>query len=82
MSDERSKLKHSKRLYDDEVHIEKQVKIAKSHGVPIKEPHKLHKHYALNCGNPKCIMCASPRKIFKELTMQEKSFNQTEKWDE
>ena len=82
MSDEHSKLKHSKRLYDDEVHIEKQVKIAKSYGITIKEPHKLHKHHALDCGNPKCIMCASPRKIFKELTMQEKSFSQTEKWNE
>jgi len=25
----------------------------------------------LNCGNPKCIMCANPRKTFEELTIQE-----------
>jgi hypothetical protein len=82
MSDEQSKKKHSKRLYDDEVHIDKQVKIAKAYGIAIKEPHKLHKHHVLDCGNPKCIMCSNPRKTFKELTMQEQSFKQTEKWDE
>jgi hypothetical protein len=82
MSDERSKEKHSKRLHQEESAIAKQVKIAKAHGVPVKEPHKLHKHHALDCGNPKCIMCASPRKIFKEVTIQEKKFMQTENWNE
>ena len=36
------------------------------------EPHKFAKHHAMNCGNPKCVMCANPRKTFKELTQQEK----------
>jgi hypothetical protein len=81
MSDELSKKKHSKRIYDDQVHIEKQLKIAKAHGVEVKEPHKLNKHNVLDCGNPKCVVCSSPRKIFKQLTIQEKSFNQTKDWD-
>ena len=76
MSAEQDKLKHSSRLYQDEVHIKKQTKIAKSHGIDVKEPHKFNKHHALNCGNPKCMLCASPRKLFKELTIQEKRFYQ------
>ena len=76
MSAEQDKLKHSSRLHQDEVHINKQTKIAKSHGIDVKEPHKFNKQHALDCGNPKCIICASPRKIFKELTIQEKRFYQ------
>ena len=76
MSAEQDKLKHSSRLHQDEVHIKKQTKIAKSHGIDVKEPHKFNKQHALDCGNPKCIICASPRKIFKELTIQEKRFYQ------
>jgi hypothetical protein len=76
MSAEQDKLKHSSRLYQDEVHIKKQTKIAKAHGMDVKEPHKFNKHHAMDCGNPKCMLCASPRKLFKELTIQEKSFYQ------
>jgi hypothetical protein len=76
MSAEQDKLKHSSRLYQDEVHIKKQTKIAKVHGMDVKEPHKFNKHHAMDCGNPKCMLCASPRKLFKELTIQEKRFYQ------
>jgi hypothetical protein len=76
MSAEQDKLKHSSRLYQDEVHIKKQTKIAKAHGIDVKEPHKFNKHHAMDCGNPKCMLCASPRKLFKELTIQEKRFYQ------
>ena len=76
MSAEQDKLKHSSRLYQDEVHIKKQTKIAKAHGMDVKEPHKFNKHHAMDCGNPNCMLCASPRKLFKELTIQEKRFYQ------
>ena len=72
MSKEQDKIKHSKRLLKDENVIKKQTKIAKDFGIPITEPHKFAKHHAMNCGNPKCVMCANPRKTFKELTQQEK----------
>ena len=72
MSTEEDKFKHSKRLLKDENAIKKQTKIAKTFGVPVKEPHKFAKHHAMNCGNPKCVMCMNPRKSFKELTQQEK----------
>lgn len=78
MSMKYDKLKHSKRIHADETAIKKQVKIAKSHGIEVKEPHKLAKHHALDCGRPGCIMCGNPRKIWKEETIQEKRFKQTE----
>ena len=72
MSTEQDKFKHSKRLLKDDNAVKKQTKIAKEYGVPVTEPHKFAKHHALNCGNPKCVMCGNPRKTFKELTLQER----------
>lgn len=76
MSHEDAKIKHSKRLHDEETHIKKQVKIAKAYGVPVTEPHRLAKHHVMDCGNPKCIMCGNPRKVFGEKTIQEKKFDE------
>jgi hypothetical protein len=72
VSTEEDKFKHSKRLLKDENAVKKQVKIAKEHGLPIIDSHKFAKQHALNCGNPNCVMCANPRKTFKELTLQER----------
>jgi hypothetical protein len=72
MGTEQEKFKKSKRLLKDENAVKKQTKIAKEFGVPVEEPHKFAKHHAMNCGNPKCHMCGNPRKVFKELTQQEK----------
>ena len=82
MSNEDDKIKHSKRLLKNENAVKKQTKIAKEHGVPVKEPHKFEKHHAMDCGNPGCMLCSNPRKIFGEKTMQERKFEQTEKWDD
>lgn len=76
MSHEDAKMKHSKRLHDEETHINKQVKIAKAYGVPVTEPHRLAKHHVMDCGNPKCVMCGNPRKVFGEKTIQEKKFDE------
>ena len=82
MSTEEDKIKRSKRLHKDECAVAKQVKIAKSHGMDVKEAHKFAKQHAMDCGNPGCAMCGNPRHIFKDSqTIQEKSFKQTEKWD-
>ena len=72
MSKEQDKIKHSKRLLKDENAVKKQIKIAKDFGIPVTESHKFAKHHAMNCGNPKCVMCSNPRKTFNELTQQEK----------
>ena len=80
MSKEEDKIKHSKRLHKEECAVAKQVKIAKSHGMDVKEAHKFAKHHAMDCGNPECALCGNPRHIHKETTKQEQSFKQTEKW--
>jgi hypothetical protein len=79
MSSEEDKLKHSKRLHKEDASIKRQIKLAKEYGIPVKEPHKLHKMRLLNCGNPNCVMCMNPRKSFGEKTMQERKFEQMEK---
>ena len=86
MSDELSKKRHSRRLQLDENAINKQVRIAKDYNMHqnskwkyIEQPHRNHKKHILNCGNPKCYMCANPRKVSKEKTIQEKRFEQREK---
>lgn len=80
MSTEQDKFNHSKRLQKDENAIKKQSKIAKAAHIPgttpgpdIKEPHRLHKRHAMDCGNPECFLCGNPRKTHKDkLTTQEK----------
>ena len=76
MSHEEEKVKHSKRILKTDNAVKKQVKIAKEFGIEVKEPHKFAKQHAMNCGNPKCFMCANPRKVFKEKTIQEKRLEQ------
>jgi len=85
MGDDFIKEKRSKRLYDEENAIKKQVKIAKQYGVDkkyIEQPHRFAKHHVLNCGDPGCILCANPRKTFKEKTIQEKRMFQSKLQDE
>ena len=82
MSDEQSKEKHSRRIQTKESAIVKQTKIAKSMGHDVREPHRLVKHHVFDCGVPNCPMCSSPRKLYKEETLQEKSFKQKKLHDE
>ena len=87
MSTEPDKFKHSRRLQKDENAVKKQLKIAKQHNSSpsennvIKQPHRLAKHHAMDCGRPGCAMCGNPRHIHKDsLTAQEKRlFQDTEK---
>lgn len=86
MSDPEIKEKRSRRIKAEENAIRKQMKIAKQHGLDRleveREPHRFAKHHAMDCGQPGCIMCSSPRKTQKHgKTIQEYSFEQTEKWD-
>jgi hypothetical protein len=87
MSTEQDKYKNSKRRLKDETAVKKQLKIAKQHNSfadenkVLKEPHRLAKHHAMDCGRPGCAMCGNPRHIHKDsLTAQEKRlFQDTEK---
>ena len=81
VSTEEDKFKNSKRRHTDENAVKKQVKIARAHGrtdkdLAIKEPHRMAKHHAMDCGRPGCMLCGNPRKLFKELTAQEKKLFQ------
>lgn len=78
MSNPNDKFKNSKRRFDDSNAVKKQLDIAQQHGLDVYDdtPHKLHKHRALNCGNPNCVMCGNPRRTFKDLTVQEKRMYQ------
>ena len=75
MSTEQDRFKNSKRRLKDENAIKKQTKIAKEFGLPVKEPHKFAKQHAMDCGNPKCLIC-SREKVFGEPTIQQKRFDQ------
>ena len=80
MSHQEDKEKHSKRLLKEKNAIKKQMKIAKAHGLEVNqyEGHRYAKHHALDCGNPSCGVCGNPRKLYKEETIQEKRFKQSE----
>lgn len=79
MANELAKYLNSRRRQKDENAVKKQLKIAKQHNSypdennVINQPHRLAKHHAMDCGNPKCFMCGNPRKTHKDkLTTQEK----------
>ena len=77
MANEFAKFKNSVRRHKTDVHIARQLAIAKkrggSHPIYDKQPHRLAKHHAMDCGNPKCYLCGNPRKTHKDrLTQQEK----------
>ncbi len=80
MSDDRTK--KAKRLQRTANVIKKQLRIAKAFGMAhlLKQPHRLAKHRALDCGNPKCLVCHS-EKVFNKPTIQEKRFAQSCKTD-
>lgn len=84
MSDEITKESHSKRILQKQNYVKKQTKIAKAYGIPVKlgEEHRFQDHAVVNCGIPGCILCANPRKLWKEKTVKEKSFEQTKTWIE
>jgi hypothetical protein len=78
MSNETAKFLNSRRRHKNDVAVARQVRIAKQHGLgfydkAIKEPHRLAKHHAMDCGNKECYICGNPRRSHKDkLTAQEK----------
>lgn len=84
MANEYDKQKHGERFFQKVKKLIRKLKIAKEYGYEhvVKDGHKYHKKSIVSCGNPNCIMCMNPRKGFKEKTMQEKRFEQTEKFDD
>lgn len=84
MSSEESKIKHSKRIHQKQVKAHHNAEVARSLGADIKpwEEHLYEDSAHANCGNAKCVMCGNPRKLQKEKTIKEKSFEQEKLWNE
>ena len=82
MSKDEDKIKHSKRLLKDENAIKKQVKIAKSHGMPVENAHGFAKHHVMDCGQPGCVVCGNRRKLWGEKTVQEQKFDKQYRADQ
>ena len=76
MSNSRDRIRASRRRLRDENAVKRQTRIAKSRGNPVTEPHKFAKRHAMDCGQPGCMLCGNPRKIFKERTIQEQRMMQ------
>ena len=78
MSDNETKVKHSKRIHQKKNTVENKIKIAKSYNWThvLKQPHRYLKCSLFSCGNKHCIFCGNPRKIWKEETIQEKRHKQ------
>jgi len=81
MSNDTAKFLNSRRRHKTDVKIARQVKIVQSHNAldhtGIRQPHRLAKHHAMDCGNPECYLCGNPRKTHKDkLTQQEKKLFQ------
>ena len=83
MSHEEDKFRNSRRRFNDETKIQRQVGIAKSYHMHqgtkwkyIEQPHRNHKTAILNCGDPRCHMCMNPRRALGQETMQERKHKQ------
>jgi hypothetical protein len=74
MSSEEQKFLHSQRILKNDASIRRQTKIAKTFGMDklVKQPHRMAKHHALDCGHAGCMICSNGRKTNGELTVQEK----------
>ena len=90
MSTEEDKYHHSWRRHKDQVAIEKQLKIAKSHsnfvGVgnwkAVDQPHRNSKRHIMNCGHTNCFLCGNPRRVSNEETIQERKHKQRKLYDD
>lgn len=71
MSDEFVRAKRSSRRKNVWKNIKKQVDIARSYDQEEKNPHKFAKRHSMNCGNPNCLMCGNPRKVWNQKSLKE-----------
>lgn len=66
MSNETAKFLNSRRRHKTDVTIARQLRIAKQSSTYDpkldKQPHRLAKHRAMDCGKPGCLMCGNPRR--------------------
>lgn len=80
--DQQSKEKRSRRIAQKSKSIKAKIKLIK-HMRPYMDtssPHRYADVSPFNCGQSTCVMCGNPRKFYKEITIQEKSFRNIEKY--
>ena len=79
------KHKKARRLAQTANAIKKQMRIAKNSvwhiSNLIKQPHRMAKRHAMDCGNSKCLVCHS-EKIFDKPTLQKRKFIEAHKDEE
>ena len=78
MANEHDKLLHSLRRYADRTYVKKQVNIAQRYGIKTDHPNRYRKVSSMDCGNPRCPVCGNPRRLYKQLSHQEKKLFQKE----
>lgn len=60
------------RRFNTSLYVKKQIRIKADYGyTDFGCVGKYKKQAALNCGDPKCVMCGNPRKFFKTITFPE-----------
>ena len=77
MGNDIAKLRKSRRIARTDAAIKRQQRIAKAAGAHARredQPHRYHKHHALDCGKPGCMLCSNARKTHGERTVQERKF--------
>lgn len=82
MSNNNDKIKHSTRRTKNHDKVVRQLKIARSHGINIREPHRLSKHHSIDFSDDFTLPRHQRRKLLKEKTIQEKRFLQIRIKDE
>ena len=84
MSNKLDKEKHQVRLQQKQMHMYRQLKIARRNRgyryIDTKDAHKYHKLSGATCSNPNCVFCGNPRRMWNQRTIQELKFIQTEHW--
>lgn len=63
-------MKRAERRAKTERFIKRQLRLAKRFGLKLV-PGKFKKKHALDCGNPKCLICGNPRKLWKQIPIKE-----------
>ena len=54
--------------------IKRQLRLAKLRGLTNIIPGKFRKRHALDCGNPRCMICGNPRKLWKSIPIKERPY--------
>ena len=83
MANELAKYLNSRRRLKDDNAVARQLKIARQHGltsrdVVFKQPHRMAKRHAMDCGRTGCHMCGNRRRHDGLTTQEKRMFQNSE----